>query len=168
APNSINAPTLPFMVTFPASGFMRPFNIFNRVDFPAPLWPISPKHSPRRSSKLMSFTAQNSLGRSCLSLRFPLNPEAKSFTPYHRLVLRSLQNFLERFSTFIKVSGFKFGVFGLWFVVCGLGLGVSGFWFLVSSLWFVVFGFWFLVSGFWFVVCHFDCDQCDRFVICVL
>jgi hypothetical protein len=48
----------------PASGLISPLSIFNSVVLPAPLCPISPKHSPRRSSNLTSLTAQNSPSRS--------------------------------------------------------------------------------------------------------
>src|ERR1700704_4190770 len=47
----------------PESGLIKPLSVFNSVVLPAPLRPIRPRHSPRRSSKETLFTAQNSSGR---------------------------------------------------------------------------------------------------------
>ena len=106
APNSINAPTRPQMDICPLSGFISPLSNFSKVLLPAPLRPINPKHSPRFSSKLTSFTAQNSFLRSCPSSLYDRHKSSlpRSFMPYQRERLRSRQNFLETFSTFIKVS----------------------------------------------------------------
>jgi len=60
APSAIRAPILPRMVILPESGLINPLSIFKSVVFPAPLCPMSPRHSPRRNSKDTSCTAQNS------------------------------------------------------------------------------------------------------------
>ena len=68
APSAIIAPNRPRISMCPVSGLMRPLSILSKVVLPAPLRPINPRHSPRRSSKLTSFTAQNSSGRNFTSV----------------------------------------------------------------------------------------------------
>ena len=55
--------TLPDTLTCPSVGFKMPEITFSRVDFPAPLFPMTPSTSPFSRLKLTSRRAQNSLYR---------------------------------------------------------------------------------------------------------
>jgi hypothetical protein len=57
APSAMSAPTLPRISMRPASGLIRPLSILSKVVLPAPLRPMSPRHSPRRSSNDTLLTA---------------------------------------------------------------------------------------------------------------
>ena len=107
APSAISALIWPEVLMMPASGLIRPLNILKSVDFPDPFRPINPRHSPRLSSKLTSFTAQNSSCRSCTSALlcgnllpppWPLPPISlpRSCRPYQSERLRLRQNRLLR------------------------------------------------------------------------
>ena len=77
------------------------------VVFPAPA--NEPRHSPRFNSKLTSFTAENSSGRSppFPPWRLPSISLPRSCMPYHNDFLRLRQDLLETLSTLIKVSDIK-------------------------------------------------------------
>ena len=59
-PSSSRAAIRPCVSTLPSVGWSVPVTICSRVDFPAPLRPMIPTHSPFRTSKSMSRRAQNS------------------------------------------------------------------------------------------------------------
>ena len=59
-PTSSRLATRPAMVTRPSLGSVMRDRIFSSVDLPAPLRPMMPSTSPRLTSKLTSFSAQNS------------------------------------------------------------------------------------------------------------
>ena len=63
-PERNERPHPPLIVMDPAPSLINPLSIFNSVVLPAPLCPISPRHSSRRNSKLTSLTAKNSPSRS--------------------------------------------------------------------------------------------------------
>ena len=43
--------SLPFSSTWPEVGRMRPLSIWMRVDFPLPVWPMTPRNSPWRMAR---------------------------------------------------------------------------------------------------------------------
>ena len=57
-PNSSMGTTGPPNRTVPSEGFNIPEMTFSRVLFPAPLWPINPRTSPRRTENEISFSAR--------------------------------------------------------------------------------------------------------------
>ena len=60
-PNSNREDTLPLTLTSPDDGNETPVNIFNKVDLPAPLFPMIPTISPLFTWKETSVKALNSL-----------------------------------------------------------------------------------------------------------
>ena len=58
APNSIIGQIFPYISTLPFVGFITPATTFNKVDLPAPLFPINPTTSPFCTSKDTSSNAQ--------------------------------------------------------------------------------------------------------------
>ena len=57
-PTSSKDATRPPNLMLPVVGAVTRDKIFNKVDFPAPFFPIIPRTSPRSTSKLISCKAQ--------------------------------------------------------------------------------------------------------------
>src|SRR6202789_1942428 len=70
----------PSTITWPASGFNRPLNIWNKVDLPAPLGPMTATRSPaaidkfRRSKALWPSPLRYAKLTSIISMRFMWRP----------------------------------------------------------------------------------------------
>ena len=63
APSSRREDTVPWVRTEPSEGLSVPAMMERSVDLPAPLWPMSPRVSPWRTEKLMSWRAVKDGGR---------------------------------------------------------------------------------------------------------